>query len=190
MLAMQYSIALPSDYDMEIIRTRVRTRGAALDDRAGLGLKAYLVRERGVHGSAVNEYAPFYLWMSAEAMGAFLWDGGGFSGVVASFGRPRVEHGNVVAFTFGPACAHEPRAATRRVVALPNDADPEFPIKRARADLSRRAALPDVFATAIAVDPYRWQLVEFTLWSSDAPSGQGDRYSVLHLSAPELVSRA
>ncbi|GGO10638.1 hypothetical protein GCM10010116_21330 [Microbispora rosea subsp. aerata] len=37
------------------------TRGHALDDRAGLGLKAYLIRERGVAGSPVNQYAPFYL---------------------------------------------------------------------------------------------------------------------------------
>jgi len=29
MIAMQYEIALPADYDMEIIRERVRTRGQA-----------------------------------------------------------------------------------------------------------------------------------------------------------------
>jgi hypothetical protein len=61
MHAMQYEITLPADYDMEIIRERVATRGAALDDFAGLGLKAYLIRERGVDGSPVNQYAPFYL---------------------------------------------------------------------------------------------------------------------------------
>lgn len=61
MYAMQYDIALPAGYDMTIIRERVATRGHALDDRAGLGLKAYLIRERGVAGSPVNQYAPFYL---------------------------------------------------------------------------------------------------------------------------------
>ena len=48
MHAMQYEIPLPADYDMGIIRHRVATRGSALDDWAGLGVKAYLIRERGV----------------------------------------------------------------------------------------------------------------------------------------------
>ena len=61
MHAMQYRLTLPADYDMEIIRRRVARKGHLLDDWEGLGLKAYLVRERGVHGSPVNQYAPFYL---------------------------------------------------------------------------------------------------------------------------------
>ncbi len=60
-MLMQYPIGLPADYDMNVIRERVRTRGSALDDRAGLNLKAYCVRERAVDGSSVNAYAPFYL---------------------------------------------------------------------------------------------------------------------------------
>lgn len=47
MHAMQYEITLPSDYDMGIIRDRVATRGHLLDTFPGLGVKAYLMRERG-----------------------------------------------------------------------------------------------------------------------------------------------
>lgn len=61
MIAMQYAIALPADYDLGVIRQRVATRGAAMDAFPGLGLKAYGIRERGVRGARVNEYAPFYL---------------------------------------------------------------------------------------------------------------------------------
>lgn len=60
MLAMRYAITLPADYDMGIIHDRVATKGPLLDDFPGLGVKAYLVRERGEHGSPVNQYAPFY----------------------------------------------------------------------------------------------------------------------------------
>jgi hypothetical protein len=51
MYASQYELTLPADYDMGVIRDRVARGGRLLDDRAGLGLKAYLIRERGVNGS-------------------------------------------------------------------------------------------------------------------------------------------
>jgi len=89
MYAMQYRITLPADYEMDIIRRRVATRGSALDAFDGLGLKAYLVRDRA-NGSPINQYAPFYLWADAAGMRRFLWGGAGFGGIVADFGRPAV----------------------------------------------------------------------------------------------------
>src|SRR5256885_15292006 len=59
----------PRDYDMEIIRERVRTRGHLLDSFPGLGLKAYLART----GGPGHAYAPFYLWHDPTAMAEFLW---------------------------------------------------------------------------------------------------------------------
>ena len=77
---------------MGIIRKRVADFGHMLDDRAGLGLKAYLIREVGMDGSPVNQYAPFYLWNDPGAMGHFLVGGGGFQGIIRDFGRPAVHH--------------------------------------------------------------------------------------------------
>ncbi|MEU4106665.1 DUF4865 family protein, partial [Streptomyces tanashiensis] len=111
MHAMQYEITLPADYDMEIIRERVATRGHLLDAFPGLGLKAYLVREREA-GSPVNQYAPFYLWAAPEGMNAFLW-GPGFQGIVNDFGRPVVQHWTGLAYEEGPAAASAPGTATR-----------------------------------------------------------------------------
>lgn len=70
--AQQYEITLPADYDMGVIRQRVAVGGRLLDDRAGLGLKAYVIRERGVDGSPVNQYAPVHLWNDTGAMAHFL----------------------------------------------------------------------------------------------------------------------
>lgn len=58
MHAMQYELTLPADYDTGIVRARVARVGHLLDDWTGLGVKAYLLRERGVHGSPVSQYAP------------------------------------------------------------------------------------------------------------------------------------
>lgn len=79
MYAMQYELTLPADYDMGIIRKRVAARGLATDIFPGLGLKAYLILERGVEGSKVNQYAPFYLWTAISGMSRFLWGGAGLT---------------------------------------------------------------------------------------------------------------
>jgi hypothetical protein len=174
---MQYEINLPADYDMQIIRKRVETRGHLLDGFDGLGLKAYLIRE----GGPVNQYAPFYLWRSTTGMNRFLWGGGGFQGIVADFGRPPVRHWTGVAFEYGPERDGVPRAATRRSRRLPEDEDPSAAVERALAELRTGAGM---HSTAIAVDPTSWELVHFTLWT-EPKAGPGTRYEVLHLSTSE-----
>jgi Domain of unknown function (DUF4865) len=180
--AMQYEITLPADYDMGIIRHRVATKGSLLDGFAGLGLKAYLVRERGTDGSAVNEYAPFYLWDAVDGMGRFLWGGGGFAGIVDSFGRPTVRHWTGVAHEPGPEWAATPRVATRATEALAPEEEPRAAVDRALAELRERARTDGVHSTALAVDPHHWELVHFTLWRDSSPPAVGTRYQVLHLS--------
>lgn len=181
MQAMQYEITLPADYDMGVIRTRVATRGSALDGFAGLGLKAYCARERGVDGSPVNQYAPFYLWRAVEGMNAFLW-GPGFRGLSADFGRPVVRQWTGLAFEPGDL-DRVPVAATRTTTRLPADADPAEAVDQAVSDL---AAGDGAHSTALAVDTHRWELMKFTLWHGEAPA-EGVRYQVLHLSRPELA---
>ncbi|MEV8064116.1 DUF4865 family protein [Streptomyces antimycoticus] len=186
MLVMQYRITLPADYDMRIIRDRVEAKGPLLDDFSGLGLKAYGIRERGVDGSPVHQYVPFYLWTAPEAMNRFLW-GPGFQGIVRDFGRPAVEHWQGLAFERGPAAGTVPRAATRHATPVPAAADPASVVEDALARLAERARTDGVHATALGIDPRGWELIHFTLWADCAPPSEpGDRYQVLHLSAPDL----
>ncbi|MDQ0383173.1 DUF4865 family protein [Amycolatopsis thermophila] len=170
---MQYELTLPADYDMGIIHHRVATRGHRTDAFPGLGLKAYLVRERGVHGSPVNQYAPFYLWHDTGGMARFLVGGGGFQGIVDDFGRPPVRHWTGIALQRGPA--RQPRAASRETTPFTELGDHLEQL----ADLARR---DDVHTAALGVDPYSWELVRFTLWAHPGPG----RYEVLHLSSPHL----
>jgi hypothetical protein len=186
MYAMQYEITLPADYDMKIIRHRVATRGRALDAFPGLGLKAYLIRERGINGSPVNEYAPFYLWASIDAMSRFLWGGGGFHGIVNDFGRPPVRHWTGVACEPGPAAAERPHAATRHTEPIPAGEDPATVVDHELGELQQRARTSGVHSTALAIDPRHWELVHFTLWNHTAPESAGCHYQVLHLSTPHL----
>ncbi|WP_234995791.1 DUF4865 family protein [Streptoalloteichus hindustanus] len=183
---MQYEISLPTDYDMDIIRRRVETKGHLLDSFPGMGLKAYLIREAGVAGSTVNQYAPFYLWQSLSGMNHFLWGGGGFRNILGSFGRPAVRNWTGVAFEPGPARAAIPRAATRHTEPLPAEVDPTDFVAQALDELRQHAGREGVHSTALAVDPRHWEMVRFTLWADVEPDATGIRYQVLHLSTPHL----
>jgi hypothetical protein len=184
-LLMRYGIALPDDYDMGIIRSRVRTRGSALDERQGLGCKAYCVREAGVDGSPVNEYAPFYLWADAGAAAEFLWGGPGFDGIVRDFGRP-------AAHTWVPAAVgaggRGKSAVTHAVLhtgAIEQGAELSEVAEALKARVAARAERPETHLAFAGIDPSTWQTVEFTTTAGPVAPAAGEAfYSVLHVSQP------
>ncbi len=182
MHAMQYEITLPADYDMDIIRTRVATKGHLLDAFQGLGLKAYLIRERA-GGSPVNQYAPFYLWRAPEGMNAFLW-GAGFQGLVDDFGRPEVQHWTGLSYEEGPAAGALP--------GRPSGCGGPSPVPYARPPPSTRR-------WRSRAGPQRGRGGRHRAGGGPGPLGagalhavrgappgaEGEAYEVLHLSAPE-----
>jgi hypothetical protein len=186
MYAMHYAITLPADYDMAIIRERIATKGPLLDTLPGLGLKAYLLRERGAAGSPVNQYATFYLWASAEGMADFLWGGRGFGGIVTSFGRPPVRHWIGAACLLGAEGLAAATMATIREEVMAQDIDPAKAVSTAVARTREQARQPGVRLRALAVDPSSWRIVYFTLWAGEPAGGTGTRYEVGHISKPEI----
>ena len=169
MIAMQYEITLPSNYDMEIIRERVRTRGHFLDDFEGLGFKAYLTRG--------TQYAPFYVWNTSAGMANFLYRGGGFQGILADFGRPVVQHWPGVAFLRGDAATA--KFATRHITRLAPEANPMDVVQAVELEKT-----PGLHSAAFGVDPRTWEVVRFELWEEHP--GEEGVYEVLHFSEPEL----
>jgi hypothetical protein len=124
MLAMQYRIRLPSDYDMSIIYRRVADRGAAFNGLPGLLCKFFLVRENAAGGDnepGVNEYAPFYLWNNTEGLRDFLLSGK-FEGVSRSFGRPGIETWQVLEF-YAAGEQTYPGYANFETALIPDSAD-------------------------------------------------------------------
>ncbi|GAA3121112.1 DUF4865 family protein [Streptomyces rectiviolaceus] len=184
MHAMQYEITLPADYDMGIIRNRVATKGHLLDSYPGLGAKAYLIRERGVDDSPVNQYAPFYLWNTPEGMNSFLW-GPGFQGIVDDFGRPEVQHWTGLAFADGTASGAPAKSALRRRMRVPARTHLGGLAVELAQEAVRLAQREGAVYAATAIDPRTWEALLFSAWDHDSPKGQGDAFRVLHLSAPE-----
>jgi hypothetical protein len=176
MYAAQYEITLPADYDMGIIRKRVADNGHLLDDRKGLALKAYLVREH----DPVNQYAPFYLWRDTGAMAHFFFGGGGFQNIIRDFGRPTVRQWTGVANVAGPARDTVPSTASRLLTPI-DLVDMSTAVEALTALRDNK----NVHTAALAIDPHHWELVHFVLWRGE-PETEGTRYEVRHLSTPEL----
>ncbi|MGW2378826.1 DUF4865 family protein [Streptomyces sp. NPDC001658] len=183
MHAMQYELTLPADYDMGVIRGRVARVGHLLDDWEGLGFKTYLMRERGVDGSPVNQYAPFYLWNTVEGMNSFLW-GGAFQGLSEDFGRPSVRQWTGVAYEEGGAVGAPARVTVRRRRPVPEGVELAGFMAEAVGEAERLAGEEGAVCAAAAVDTARWELVHFSLWAHRTPKAEGEVFEVLHVSAP------
>lgn len=186
MIAMQYSIVLPADYDMAIIRRRIADKGHLLDDFPGLAFKAWLHAARDDAGwpGRDNLYAPFYLWHDDAGMRAFL-NGDGFAALSRDFGRPVVRHW----IPWQAERADDLRGATcatREVVPLPGHADLAA-WQRMEAESARAAMADGALAAVNACDPADWTLLRFRLWPearADPAGAERQTYRVGRVSQP------
>jgi hypothetical protein len=188
MIIKHYAATLPADYDMAIIRQRVADKGPAFDHLPGLGVKIFLIREKGCFGAASNQYAPVYLWPEIEPIWNFV-AGDGFAGIVDSFGWIPIHT------WLGLAFARDERGTwidLRSVSREDEQIMPGTDLKALRQHEIQQArwavnATPDLFACAIGVDTESWSLVRFKYWScgqGDLPAGTNS-YEALHISAPQ-----
>jgi hypothetical protein len=190
MIIKQYTLTLPADYDMQLIRSRVATRGPAFDTLPGLGLKAFAIREKGRFGAASNQYAPIYLWPQVESVWNFV-AGPGFQGIVESFGWTTIDVWLGLAFDRTDGADWKGlRAVTRetRVIASGTDL---AALRTEEVALARQApgAAAGRVARAVGIDPRTWSLVRFDYWSvpREALPAAAHAYEVLHVSAPSAA---
>ena len=92
MIASQYKIILPSNYDMSIIKKRVKDNGYKTDGFYGLKFKLYLITEKGVNNNLQNSYSPLYIWKDSEGLNKFLFEGY-YDNIITSFGWHNVNIG-------------------------------------------------------------------------------------------------
>lgn len=185
MIAMQYSFVLPADYDMEIIRERIASKGHMLDDFPGLAFKAYLSADRSRGATAENLYAPFYLWREPEAMHAFV-NGPGFAGVAQAFGWPSIKTWTLWHHWLGDEIS---QARYARRIVKPIAPYTALAALREQEDAAA-VALREGGALAVVVgfEPGSWSLVQFSLWRDaikSSPQSGEQHYTVGHMSAPD-----
>ncbi|QIW18870.1 DUF4865 family protein [Bacillus thuringiensis] len=92
MIGMQYKVIFPKDYDIKIIRNRVKDNGHKTDGFQDLNFKAYLITEAGKDGNFYNCYAPLYIWNGHEGMNKFIFEGY-YDNILQSFGWQQINIG-------------------------------------------------------------------------------------------------
>ncbi|QVN22010.1 DUF4865 family protein [Burkholderia pyrrocinia] len=184
MLTAYYVHRLPADYDLDIIRNRVRERGKLWDDTPELVFKGFLLREAGRYGATENGYASFYLWRNDQAFAAFVTDGR-YRVVTDSFGRAPIDVR--VALDARKGRASTARFARFEDIDIPADADLDATLAHEIAHNREAAARPGVVAAAVSVDPLRWRLTRILVTEHEPDNGgAGTVYQVLHLAQPLL----
>jgi hypothetical protein len=188
MIVKQYVVTLPADYDMRIIRQRVADKGARFDTFPGLGIKAFLIRERGRFDAESNQYAPVYLWPSGEPMWGFIASDG-FAGIIESFGWTPIHNWLGLAFARGDQARSlaELRSVTREEELVEPGTDLAA-LRKREIDTAQKTVsdTPDLLIRAVGLNPDSWSLVRFDYWTrtQDAIVGRRHSYEVLHVSAP------
>ena len=181
MLAMQYSIHLPHDFDAQAIHERVANRRALFDTLPGMLHKSFLFNEEE------HLYAPFYIWDNSDHARSFLIDDR-FKGVIESFSRPRVRTWLVMNHMYG-ALTEAPTFGLREADSIPVHESLEDIIAQEIENQATMKTNPALYMHAIAMDPDRWELIRYSLWkdAASAPRPSADvvqEYTVLHVSEP------
>ncbi len=181
MIAMQYSIPLPNNFDPQGVRSRVESRRASFDAHAGLVHKSFL------YNAKERLYAPFYVWKDVEQARDFLLDDL-FHGVVETFNRHRVRSWYVASMIYGNREVFT-SFARRELDVIPAEAKLDDFMTRELEAQRELTANEDVYAHTLAFDPERWEILRFSLWKdkNSAPKSGSDtvmEYEVLHVSEP------
>jgi len=160
MLAMQYSVRLPSEYDLEQVHERVSLRGPMFEGYPGLAHKFYLYEPEE------HLYAPLYIWENNQSAQNFLMDSL-FGDVVQDFGRPRVRSWQILEFDYGPSKL-EPivmKAGVDKVCSKKSLVS----LREAETENHNQMLTEDgLFAHLVLLDPDRWEISRCSLWSHKA----------------------
>lgn len=158
MLVMQYTIQLPDDYDMQRIRKRVEDRCKLFENLPGLSHKSYLMHD----GDKI--YAPLYVWSDAAAARAFMLEHL-FRGVIDEFSRPRVRTWMPVSSIHGNR-ALTPLYARREADVIAPETNLNALMDEERRQQAALQKNPDLYFHLVALDPDRWELMRYSMWST------------------------
>lgn len=174
MQAMQYKINLPDNYDMNVIKERVKLNGYKTDKFDDLLFKAYLISD--IHsGSLNNSYCPLYIWKKTDGMTKFIFNGY-FDNILHSFGWQNIEIGVTSSIDL-----RDTFSKSKYVLEQYSD----IPVQQSLNHFNLKSEkCVDELGQVVIYNPDKWKVVTFTFFEHKPQLlNQTDKiYSVLHLS--------
>lgn len=170
MIGMQYKITLPNDYDMTIIRKRVRENGGKTDGFPDLLFKAYLI----IDTPTKKEYAPLYIWENNNGMNQFIFDSY-YDNILASFGWQHINIAVPYQIELSNDFSH-----SKYVVEIEYDLPQTTKMSPLEFPYSDASCLGRV----LVYNPDKWKYVVFYFYQNvpEDMLNKGTIYELLHLS--------
>ncbi|MCH6267321.1 MULTISPECIES: DUF4865 family protein [Neobacillus] len=178
MIATQYKITLPSDYDMNIIRDRVKNNGHKTDGFEDLKFKLYLVTEKGIHNNLQNSYSPLYLWKGNNGLNKFLFNGF-YDNILNSFGWQQVNVGIPLIDTTTSKITDN-----KYLFQITKEIPPQESLNNLKDKIEESIPTIDETEYLIIYNPERWKYEVFYFLNdlSSVKDVSGVVYSILHIS--------
>ncbi len=154
MHAMQYEIKLPSNYDMEVIKERVKLNGYRTNGFNDLLIKAYLIKQCD-EINITNVYSPLYIWKSSQGMTNFVFNGY-YDNILTSFGWQEINIG--VPFLVD---IDENVKQSKYVIEEYVDINPTFSLANLEIK-SEFICFDNKLAEIIIYNPEKWKFVKFS----------------------------
>ncbi|MFB5193671.1 DUF4865 family protein [Neobacillus sp. KR4-4] len=182
MISTQYKIILPSDYDMNIIKDRVRNNGYKTDGFDDLKFKLYLVTEKGVNNNLQNSYCPLYLWKDSNGLNKFLFNGF-YDNILNSFGWQRVNIGIPLIDTTTSKIKEN-----KYVFQISGEIQPQASLNNLKEKMDEEIPKIDNTEFIVIYNPDKWtyEVFYFLRDLNNLGTLTGEIYSILHISQEEI----
>jgi hypothetical protein len=178
LITTQYKITLPSDYDMNIIKDRVKNNGHKTDGFDDLIFKLYLITEKGEHHNLQNSYCPLYLWKNYNGLNKFLFEGY-FDNILASFGWQQVQVGIPL---MDPPRNIKPY---KYVLHVHDRIQPQESLRHTKEEIIKKISEFQHAEYILTYNPDKWEYDVFYLFSEISniiEEKHGVVYTILHIS--------
>jgi glycosyltransferase involved in cell wall biosynthesis len=176
MIGMQYKITLPSDYDMEIIKKRVKENGFKTDGFRDLLCKCYLIQEKNVDGFE-NVYAPLYVWKQSTGMNEFIFDGY-FDNIIHSFGWQNINIGIPLLVDLS-----QNYKEAKYILEISEDIEARPSLKDFRESLKKfKDEDQNICGTICIYNPDKWRYSQFLFLKNPPKIEENNLYQILHIS--------
>lgn len=178
MIATQYKITLPSNYDMNIIKDRVKNNGHKTDGFEDLKIKLYLITEKGENNNLQNSYCPLYIWKDSKGLNKFLFDGF-YDNIITSFGWQKVNVGIPLIDT-----TTQDFKNIKYIFEVTKEITPKESLKNLKDEIEKD--MPKLYDVEYVViynpDKWKYSIFYFIEDLSKVKAEKGIIYNVLHIS--------